>query len=148
MTRTGLLLAGLLAGTPAPVSSVDAFFLADNSLQITWVLPADPSVTGLRIWREEWDSGDVVVYNLLAPTTSFNDASLDPDETYTFEIRTVDLHGHLSSPVFVDVFGEDDHHHDGHGYVECHSRAAPVGSTALAAVAALSALLLLLLRRR
>lgn len=144
MTRLGLLLAAL-AGTPAPVTNTDAFFLADGSLQITWILPADASVTGLRIWREEWDSGDVVVFNILAPTTSFNDAGLDDDETYTYEIRTVDIHGHVSSPVFVDVFG-DDTHHDGH--VECSSRAAPASSISVAWVAGLAAALLLPLRRR
>lgn len=147
MTRLGLLVAGLLAGTPAPVTNTDAFFLADDSLEITWVLPADASVTGLRIWREEWDSGDLVVFNLLAPTTSFNDATLEDDETYTYEIRTIDIHGHVSTPVFVDVFGEDDHHHDGHGYVECHSRAAPPSSLSAGLLAGLGAALLLLLRR-
>jgi hypothetical protein len=66
----------LLAALPDPVTSIGATINPDNSVTITWTLPADPSVVGVTIIRDRLDvfEGNVV-FTLNGAPVSFTDTT-------------------------------------------------------------------------
>ena len=108
MTRAWLLLA---MAVPAPVDNIDAVVNADGSLTLSWTLPADPSVVGLTIYRDNLDDGDTTIFQIIGLTTSYTDGSASHHDDYRYWIHTRDAQGNLSNGVFVEVFDGDA---DGH----------------------------------
>ncbi len=127
---------------PDPVDNIDAVINADGSVTISWTLPADPSVVGLTIYRDNLDDGDTTIFEIVGLTTSFTDSSASHHDDYRYWIHTRDAQGDLSDGVFVEVFDGDD---DGHWTCSTWGAAGGV-SPWLSALA--GALLLLSLRRR
>jgi hypothetical protein len=124
---------------PDPVDDIDAFINADGSTTITWTLPADPSVVGLTIFRDNLDDADTTRFEIVGLTTSFTDTGASHHDDYRYWIHTRDAQGDLSDGVFVEVFS--DHHH---GHWSCASSAAvPSSPWPLAAGAVLAGLTLL-----
>lgn len=110
---------------PDPVEDIDAVLHADGSLTISWTLPADSSVTGLTIFRDNLDEGDTTIFEIVGVTSSYTDTTADPDDDYRYWVHTRDAQGDLSEGVYVEVFGDGD---DGHGFWTCSSSIAPPGS--------------------
>ncbi len=127
---------------PEPVDHIDAVINADGSVTISWTLPADPSVVGLTIFRDNLDDGDTTIFKIIGLTTSFTDSSASHHDDYRYWVHTRDAQGDLSDGVFVEVF--DDDHDDGHW--TCSAWAAAGGGASW--LPALAGVLLLLRRRR
>lgn len=108
---------------PEDVDHLDAFIQSDGAVNISWTLPADPSVVGLTIFRDRLDNGDTVRFELVGLTTSFVDSGASDDRDYRYWIHTRDAQGDLSDGVFVEVFDDHDHDH-GHGYWTCSTTVA------------------------
>jgi len=106
MTRA-LLLAALLFH-PADVTSLGVEILSDGAVRLSWTLPADPSVVGLTIYRDNLDESSSTIFQIVGLTTSYTDATLDRDDDYRYWIHTRDADGDLSDGVFVEVFTHDD----------------------------------------
>lgn len=127
---------------PAPVDHIGAAINADGSITLSWTLPADPSVVGITIFRDNLDDGDTTRFEIVGLTTSFTDSSASHHDDYRYWVHTRDAQGDLSEGVFVEVFDDDD---DGHWTCSTWAGAGPV-SPWIPALA--GALLLLSLRRR
>lgn len=127
---------------PDPVDNIDAVINADGSVTISWTLPADPSVVGLTIYRDNLDDGDTTIFEIVGLTTSFTDSSASHHDDYRYWIHTRDAQGDLSDGVFVEVFDDDP---DGHW--TCSAWAGAGGASPWIPALA-GALLLLSLRRR
>lgn len=142
MTRA-LLLAALLFH-PADVVTVGVEILADGSVRLSWTLPADPSVVGLTIFRDNLDESSSTVFQIVGLTNSYTDGTLDRDDDYRYWIHTRDADGDLSDGVFVEVFTHDDD--DGEWFCSWNSVARVPTSPAFLGIGA--ALLAFALRRR
>ena len=141
MTRAWPLLAAALFH-PLPVEEVGVNFNADGSLDLSWTLPADPTVVGLTIYRDNLDNGDTTIFKIIGLTTDYTDTSIDHDDSYRYWIHTRDAEGDLSDGVYVEIFADG-----GHGRWTCSEAAAGSGPLPTWPCAA-AAFLLLIFRRR
>lgn len=114
MSTALLLLTVFLAAPPEPVTGVGGLWNSDGSITLNWILPADPSVTGLRIVRERLDAVNEIVYDLPTLATSFTDTTTTREASYRFWIQTQDAGGQLSSARFIDFIS------DGDGFAHSH----------------------------
>ena len=96
---------------PADVDHLDAFIDNDGAVHISWSLPADPTVVGLTIFRDNLDNGDTTIFVIEGLTTVFVDTSGSHDDDFRYWVHTRDAQGNLSSGVFVEVFDDHDHDH-------------------------------------
>jgi MYXO-CTERM domain-containing protein len=130
---------------PEDVDHIDAFIGADNSVNLSWTLPSDPTVVGLTIYRDNLDNGDTTIFQIVGLTTSFVDTGADPDDDYRYWIHTRDAQGDLSAGVFVEVFEDHDH---GDGHWSCSSGSVSGAGLSPALLALAAGLGLVALRRR
>jgi hypothetical protein len=96
----------LLAALPDPVMSIGATINPDNSVTITWTLPADPSVVGVTIIRDRLDlfEGNVS-FTLNGAPVSFTDTTALVQASYRYWVYTRNAGGELSVGMFVEVIG-------------------------------------------
>jgi hypothetical protein len=128
---------------PAPVFNPNAFFNADGSVTLTWSLPADPSVVGITIFRDNLDDGDTTIFEFTSPISSFNDTGASHHDSYRYWIHTRDAEGDLSEGVFIEIFDDD-----GDSSWYCSTWGAVGAGLPSAWLLAFAPALLLLLRRR
>ncbi len=112
---------------PDPVTSIGAARNPDGTITVTWTLPADPTVIGVRLERERLDRYDYDVYHL-GTVSSFDDLSASSTRSYRYWVYTRDHHGYLSVASFVEIWSPDDDDHR-HTRWHCHASAsgAPPG---------------------
>jgi hypothetical protein len=106
-----LLLAGLAAAT-APVVNLDVT-LSGSSVVLTWTLPNDPTVAGVRIYRQEYDSGNLIIFDVPGQPTAYADTTAFLDEDYLYTVYVVDTFGQLSPGNSISVFLGDGDCDDG-----------------------------------
>ena len=96
------LLAGAARALPLPVSSIGGLWNADGTITINWTLPADPTITGIRIFRERLDRFDEVIFDIVGLATSYTDTQAHFDASYRYWVQTKDAGGQLSDAVFIE----------------------------------------------
>jgi hypothetical protein len=138
-----VLLFGLLSH-PLPVTTISGVVNADGSVTVSWTLPADPSVVGVTIYRDDLEGGTDVIFELVGLSTSFTDASAPVHHSLRYWVHTRNALGELSTGAFVEVIDADGIDGDDHVDVECHGSALPAPRAwpfVLAAALAAAALL-------
>ena len=114
---TAALLAPLLLGAasthPLPVASIGGLWNSNGTITINWTLPADPSVTGIRIFRERLDRFDEVIFEIVGLATSYTDTQAHFDASYRYWVQTRNGSGQLSDAVYIE-FLDDDSFGDSH----------------------------------
>jgi MYXO-CTERM domain-containing protein len=133
-----LLVPALLAAT-LPVTGLDAT-VSGGDVVLTWTLPVDPTIAGVRVHRRELDSGNLIVAVLPATAVSYTDTTADPDEDYEYTVYVVDTFGALSagSSILVFLGGTDCSDGCWTCYSATASGAPPPGALLAAAAAALA----------
>ena len=105
------LLAPLLAGAartqPLPVTSIGGTWNTDGTITLNWTLPADPSVTGLRIFRERLDIFDEIIFDIVGLSTSYTDTLAHRNASYRYWVQTKNASGQLSDAVFIEFIDDD-----------------------------------------
>ncbi len=109
------LLAPVLLGSarthPQPVSSIGGLWNSNGTITINWTLPADPSVTGIRIFRERLDRFDELIFDIGGLTTSYTDTSAHFEASYRYWVQTKSASGQLSDAVYIEFLDDDDESH-------------------------------------
>ena len=106
-----LLLAGLGAIT-GPVTNLDAS-VSGSTIILSWTLPADPTVAGVRIYRQEYDSGNLLIFDVPGTPTTYADNTSVFGEDYLYTVYVVDNVGALSIGNSISVFLGDGDCDDG-----------------------------------
>ena len=108
---------------PAPVTTIGAVINVDQSVTVSWTLPADGTIVGVTILRERIDQFDNdVIIQINGLATSYTDLTSHPDRSYRYWVQTRNGAGELSAAAFVEVIGEDEDHDN--VFAECHGTAA------------------------
>ena len=98
----------VLLAPPQPVTSIGAVINPDDSVTISWILPADPTVVGITIIRDRLDLFEPnTVFTLNGPVTEFTDATGLVTANYRYWVYTRNAGGELSRGAFVEVFGRN-----------------------------------------
>lgn len=139
------LLAGAARTHPLPVSSIGGVSNPDGTITINWTLPADPTITGLRIFRERLDAFDEVIFNIVGLTTIFTDTSAQNGRSYRYWVQTRNAQGQLSDAVYIEFIDDDDFDN---AHWTCWASAAGGGPPASSLLLLAAALLLAAFLRR
>ena len=102
----------LLVASPPPVSDLDAD-VGGSAIHLRWILPADPDVAGIRIQRQEYDTGNLLVFQLDGAATSYADSAVTFDRDYLYTVQVVDGSGGVSAGAAVSVYLGDNQCADG-----------------------------------
>lgn len=96
----------LILAPPDPVTSIGAVINSDQTLTISWTLPADPSVVGVTIIRDRLDLFEAnAVVTLVGAATSYTDTTALVNASYRYWVYTRNAGGELSTGAFVEVIG-------------------------------------------
>lgn len=125
------LLAGSVRVRPLPVTSIGGLWNADGTITVNWTLPADPTITGIRIFRERLDRFDEVFFDIVGLATSYTDTLAHFDASYRYWVQTKNAGGELSDAVFIEFLDSGSH---GHSHWTCWASVSggPGGGLALA----------------
>jgi hypothetical protein len=102
------LLAGAARVAPLPVTSIGGIWNTDGTITLNWTVPADPTVTAIRIFRERLDLFDEVIIEIVGVTTSYTDTSAHRNASYRYWVQTKNGLGQLSNALFIEFIDEDD----------------------------------------
>lgn len=95
----------LLLVPPPPVTGIGIAINPDDSVTISWVLPADPAVVGVTIIRDRLDVFETNAVFTLGAVTSHTDATALVNASYRYWVYTRNAAGELSSGEFAEVIG-------------------------------------------
>ena len=129
----------LALALPAPVTSIGAVVNPNDSVTVSWTLPADPTVVGITVFRDRLDVFEPSQEFDLGPDTAFTDFSTSVTGDYRYGVHTRNASGQLSVGVFAEVFSSSGVFVGSSSSVTCWAAAAPGPSAwpilALAALA-------------
>lgn len=98
----------VLFSSPQPVTSLGGLWSSSGPITLTWTLPADPSIAGIRVFRERLDAFNEVIFEIPGLATSYTDTTSTHSDSYRYWVQTKNGAGQLSSAVSVEFFSGDD----------------------------------------
>lgn len=102
----------LLLAAPPPVSDLDAD-VGGSSVLLRWTLPNDPDIAGVRIRRQDYDTGDLLVFHLDGAATQYDDGAVSFDRDYLYTVQLLDTFGQYGAEAVLSVYLGDGSCSDG-----------------------------------